>query len=682
MDEEGHDLVMKLYWECQALQEKLSKLQENTGRKDVIVRFLEAMEAQYPDTVQEFSPEMLWYNVSSPLTIASLHGTLPLLDFFTYCCVNCHHILPDLAKLEEKWTGKGLVVIGVHSAKFDNEKEGEQVRHAVRKYGIHHPVCSDGDIVMWRGLGVTCWPTQLLLSPQGSPLYVAMGEGHGDWMEELVQVAVEHYGSMGRLNGTTPSIALEAEVSGSVLSYPGKVTVGGGKLVISDSGHHRVLVVDSSGGIHTVVGSGLPGWKDGSLAQAQFRGPQGVCVVGHNIVYVADTENHCIRKVDLESRTVVTVAGTGLQGTDKEGGQQGVSQAISSPWDLCLLNTEGGEALLVCMAGLHQLWLYCITDITWWKGAQYKGGTMVRIVGSGAEENRNNSYPAKAGFAQPSGVCSDIYWFYVADSESSTLRKVSRSDGAVKGLCGGEVDPTNLFAYGDKDGEGRGAKLQHPLGVALAHDGSTLYVADSYNHKVKKVVLMGNKAIVSTVIGGLCEPGGLCISEDGTKVFIADTNNHCIQVLELGTNTLSKLEVSMKQQEDSEIDKVTTSSYMVGRGEGIVTIKASTTATRGVKVNTEGSSKWTMTVDQVQGGWQFSPNGKLERNSDEEVVWSLQHPELPEKGAVVSLRIKLYVCNIDTAACMVRSIKHNITLLPSDEERDFLEFSIGNLLEL
>ena len=145
------------------------------------------------------------------------------------------------------------------------------------------------------------------------------------------------------------------------------------------------------------------------------------------LMYVCDTENHLLRVVDLERGTVETVAGTGAQGYDRVGGKHGKEQPISSPWDVChVQGVDGGSGLLVAMAGIHQLWLYCITDLVWWKNLKFTSGTMVRVAGSGNEENRNNSYPAKAGFAQPSGVAATSEWIYLADSESSTIRRISR----------------------------------------------------------------------------------------------------------------------------------------------------------------------------------------------------------------------------------------------------------------
>ena len=294
------------------------------------------------------------------------------------------------------------------------------------RYGIKHPVCNDKSASLWRGLGVTCWPTQLLLSPTGSPLHVAMGEGHAEFMEELVETAIDFYGGRGSITGRCPAF-VEGEIEGSLLNYPGKVAVDEENLVVADSGHHRLLVLDpDSGKVKVIIGDGQAGFKDGSLAEARFRAPQGIAIVD-KLVYICDTENHAIRTADLSKGTVETLAGTGTQGYDRVGGKQGKEQPISSPWDIChVQGVDGGSGLLVAMAGIHQLWLYCLTDMVWWKNLKFTSGTMVSVAGSGNEENRNNSYPAKAAFAQPSGVAATSDSIYVADSESSTIRKITR----------------------------------------------------------------------------------------------------------------------------------------------------------------------------------------------------------------------------------------------------------------
>lgn len=152
-------------------------------------------------------------------------------------------------------------------------------------------------------------------------------------------------------------------------------------------------------------------------------------------------------QINLKTKTTETVAGTGLQGSDKEGNERlGKEQTLASPWDVCLTpspgNREESDMLLIANAGTHQIWGLALKDLTWWKAHRLKAGQCVRIAGSGAEENRNNCYPAKAAFAQPSGLCLAGDVLFVADSESSSIRQMSLKDGAVKAVVGGDRDPS------------------------------------------------------------------------------------------------------------------------------------------------------------------------------------------------------------------------------------------------
>jgi len=543
------------------------------------------------------------------------------------------------------------VVVGVHSAKFENEKNGTQLGHALARYNIRHAVCNDSQASMWSTLGVTCWPTQLILGPGGRPVWIAMGEGHAESVEEFVGVMVEWYGGKGMLTGIPLDISENSEVEGRVLNYPGKVEVSKERVVVSDSGHNRLLVGDKDGRVILVVGNGKAGYKDGGLNDAQFNNPQGVCVVG-DVLYVCDTDSHRVRCVDLVGRTVNTVVGTGVMGTDKIGGKQGVEQEISSPWDICHVEQGGGSGLLVAMAGLHQVWLYCLTDITWWKGINYNKGTMIRVVGSGMEENRNNTYPLKAGLAQPSGICCDQEWLYLADSESSTVRKVSRRDGGVKNLCGGERDPTNLFAYGHVDGDGVQAKLQHPLGVCVG--GDYVYIADSYNHMVR--VVAGSKGSVSSMLAGdgsstqLCEPGGLCV--DGDQMYIADTNNHCIKLVDIGTGIAKVFDMTMADTVDKMFENIIIFNHKIDDQQEILILKFEVQMLEGSKLNIEATSTWTLSVSPED--WRHDTTGKLESGT---MSIPLHHPAI-SIGEVVTIELstKLYICTRE-GLCMVRTRK-------------------------
>ena len=338
---------------------------------------------------------------------------------------------------------------------------------------------------------------------------------------------------------------------------------------------------------------------------------------------------------------------------------------MSSPWDLVHLSLPDnrGECLLVAMAGCHQVWLYPLTDVIWWKSAKHFKGSWISVVGSGKEENRNNSYPSKAGLAQPSGLCTDSEsWLYFADSESSSVRRVSLKDGAVTNVAGGERDPLNLFSFGDIEGEGNGAKLQHPLGVAWDPDTSLLYIADSYNHKIKKAELKGKLFTVTSVIGGLSEPGGLCHDPVTKSLFIADTNNHSIKILSLESNALTTFNITsvtpdcvdsspLSKNEDSIM-----SEHDIPCNYGKLLIVANLGLSAGTKLNTEAKSSWKLTSDT--GAFSIV-NGDIQ--GDEVMVGLAEGSLTPGVGHKMTLTGKVYLCSQE-GHCSVKSFKRIIKL--------------------
>ncbi|KAJ1140331.1 hypothetical protein NDU88_006688 [Pleurodeles waltl] len=550
------------------LEAALFEVTASADKNELVLQYVrEANSRRQELLVPEFTEGLQWLNIEAPLYLhKDLRGKVVILDFFTYCCINCMHLLPDLHELEQQYSDKdGLLVVGVHSAKFPNEKVLDNIKSAVLRYNITHPVVNDADATLWQELEISCWPTLVILGPHGNLLFSLVGEGNKEKLFLFTSVALRYYKDIGEIKEDKIAIKLYRDsLPPSTLLFPGKVAVdeSGDKLVIADTGNHRIVVVQKNGHILHTIGGQTRGWKDGSFSESAFNSPQGV-VIKNSIIYVADTENHLIRKIDLEMGKVSTVAGVGTQGSDKEGGAQGDQQPISSPWDLVIGGSSGlneDSVLWIAMAGTHQIWALLLEDGSLPKQSGLPKGACVRFAGSGNEENRNNSYPHKAGFAQPSGLSlsSEEPWncLFVADSESSSVRTVSMKDGAVKHLVGGERDPMNLFAYGDADGTGIIAKLQHPLGVAWDKKRSLLYVADSYNHKIKVIdpktksctTLAGTGMADSVVVASFTqstfnEPGGLCIEDNGHLLYVADTNNHQIKVLDLETKTVSILPI-------------------------------------------------------------------------------------------------------------------------------------------
>lgn len=427
-----------------------------------------------------FFSDLDWFNVSKSLTLREdLLGKVVVLDFFTYCCINCMHILPDLKKIEERNTiENGLVVIGVHSAKFENEKDSANILSAIQRYNITHPVVNDSMSSLWIELQIKCWPTLLVLGPRGNPIFVLMGEGHGQILDKYVTAALQFYRENDSLKTHSISISHDDDrlLKGSVLKFPGKIAckqLKGGRnetsssntdlFVVSDSGNNRILLFQSNGLILEVIGGKESGFADGNFKEARFNSPQGVSFYGNDIIYVADTENHAIREINLTTKTVDTIAGHGKQGVDQAGGLIGTSQEISSPWDVVTYRTRDmdmsfhvdeesipeRDIILIAMAGSHQIWAIFKDETIWWKFKKFTEGAVAAVAGNGHEENRNNSYPQNAAFAQPSGLALNAKnrELYIADSESSSIRKLALADGKVTAVAGGDRNPLVMFLF-------------------------------------------------------------------------------------------------------------------------------------------------------------------------------------------------------------------------------------------
>lgn len=484
------------------------------------------------EAAQEFPALLEWLNTDKPLSLSQLRGKIVLLDFWTYCCINCIHEMPQLKRLEGKFPNE-LVVIGVHSAKFTTEKGTQNIREAILRHELAHPVVNDADFAIWKTYSVNAWPTFVLIDPEGKIARRKGGEGVLEAWEPIIAKMVEAWDGEKKLDRRPMKWTLEKDrAPRSVLAFPGKVAVDGGRLAISDSNHHRILLLGLDGAVQEVIGSGEAGLKDETFEEARFRQPQGLAFAGQSL-YVADTENHALREIDLKTRRVRTLAGTGKQARRNNVPGVGVETQLNSPWDLLALK----DHLYVAMAGPHQLWSYeFATQIS-----QPFAGTGREILLDGPLE--------KSALAQPSGISTDGKSLYFADAESSAIRRadLDRRTGQVETIVG-----KGLFEFGDVDGAVETARLQHPLGVAC--HGGVLYVADTYNNKIKRIDLKERR--VETIAGSgkagfadgpakealFNEPGGLAVG--GDMLYVADTNNHAIRVLDLKKGTVSTLRIS------------------------------------------------------------------------------------------------------------------------------------------
>ncbi len=472
----------------------------------------------------EFPTGLDWVNVTEPVTMSGLRGKVVLLDFWTYGCINCIHIIPDLKRLEKEFPNE-LVIVGVHSAKFKNESNTANIRYIVQRYEVEHPVVNDKDYQIWQVYGVQAWPTTVLIDPQGKVLGGYSGEGVYPVLEPIIKGMVAQFDAQ-RLIDRTPlkSVAPElAKRAEGPLSFPGKVLAdpAGKRLFISDSNHNRVIVADlATYAIQAVIGNGDEALKDGDYRSASFYRPQGLTLDGDTL-YVADTENHALRVIDLKAQTVKTVAGTGKQNQSLSAGGSALQTDLNSPWDVVYVN----GLVYIAMAGPHQLWTY-----------DPKTSMVVPYAGSG-REGIIDAALHDAQLAQPSGITSDGKLLYFADAEASAIRSADLDPaGRVRTIVG-----TGLFDFGDVDGVGDTVRLQHALGVTVGPDGR-LYVADTYNSKIKVIdpasreskTLFGKESGLRDGSDPLFyEPGGINYA-DG-KLYIADTNNNAIRVADLTT---------------------------------------------------------------------------------------------------------------------------------------------------
>jgi DNA-binding beta-propeller fold protein YncE len=603
-----------------------------------------------------------WLNTDKPLSLAALKGKVVLLDFWTYGCINCIHIIPDLKKLEAKYPNE-LVVIGVHSAKFENEKETENIRRIILRYELEHPVYNDAEFKVWKSYGVRAWPTQVLIDPAGYVIGGVSGEGNYELIDQVVGKAVAEFRKRGELNEEPLKLTLErAKVGDLPLAFPGKVLADAknDRLFIADSNHNRIVVTKLDGTLIETIGTGERGATDGSFAKATFYRPQGMALDGESL-YVADTENHLIRRVDLKTKTVATAAGTGQQSREYFLKGPALTIPLSSPWDLELL----GRQIYIAMAGPHQIWKLDLDK-----------QEVSTFAGSGREA-REDGPLLKAGFAQPSGITSDGKKLYVADSESNIIRVIDPA-GTVETLVGGD-----LFEFGDVDGSGDDVRLQHPLGIFA--NGDKLLIADTYNHKIKELDPV--KRSVKTFAGGgkpgqsdlastsFYEPGGLSVANG--KLYIADTNNHAIRVVDLKTKATSTLRIkgleppaATAQSMDGdgvpnaeEIKIVAQHVRADSKGEVIVNVELPA----GYHLNPAAPQRYQVVVEsgQKQLGL-ISASNTAAVGREQEVKYSSRDLKLPLRipfqafqigPAELRIQATLFYCREDnTGTCLIKTL--------------------------
>ncbi|MEU0728862.1 NHL domain-containing thioredoxin family protein [Streptomyces sp. NPDC006140] len=467
-----------------------------------------------------------WLNTGGQrYTLADLRGRIVILDFWTFCCINCLHVLDELRALEEKHRDT-VVVIGVHSPKFVHEAEHQAVVDAVERYGVEHPVLDDPELATWKQYAVRAWPTLVVIDPEGYVVAQHAGEGHVHAIERLVGELEDEHAAKGTLRrGDGPYVALEPEPT--VLRFPGKaLLLPSGTFLVSDTTRHQLVELAEDGeSVVRRIGSGARGFADGSAGTAAFNEPQGLALLDDGSVAVADTVNHALRRLDLTTGEVSTLAGTGRQwwqGSPTSGPAREVD--LSSPWDVAWWQGR----VWIAMAGVHQLWAYDPED-----------GTVAVTAGT-TNEGLVDGPGTEAWFAQPSGLAATPDRLWLADSETSALRWVE-PDGSVHTAVG-----TGLFDFGHRDGPAGQALLQHPLGVTALPDGSVA-VSDTYNHALRRYDPATGE--VTTLATDLREPSDAVLV--GDDIVVVESARHRLTRVRLPEQAVQVPEVAHRTQREA-----------------------------------------------------------------------------------------------------------------------------------
>ena len=432
------------------------------------------------------APELLgaggWINTEQPLSLRELRGRVVLLDFWTFCCINCLRVIEELRPLEERF-GERLVVIGVHSPKFPHESDHAAVARAVTRHRIAHPVLDDPDLETWQQYGVRAWPTLVVIDPDGYVVAMASGEGNGPALEGVVAQLLEGRSDLAAGPAFTP-VRVRGEHN---LAFPGKVASDGGdRIAIADTGNDRVLVCNADGTVLDAFGG--------------FHQPQGIRFDAGRLL-VCDT-----------------VAGDLVAVPLPDGERRVLASGLRSPWDALVL-ADGRIA--IAEAGLHRI-----------VAVPGAGGPVEVLAGSRAEGLRDG--PAQdAHLAQPSGLTAIADGSIAfADSEVSALRVLTGR--RVETLVG-----SGLFEWGTADGDRTTARLQHPLGVAALPDGS-IAVADTFNSTIR--VWQDGALRTVTLSEPVDEPGGLDVLPDG-RLIVADTNHHRVIAVDVHTGAVAEIDI-------------------------------------------------------------------------------------------------------------------------------------------
>ena len=463
----------------------------------------------------DLPPSLEWVNCTAP-RIAALRGRVLALVFWHAGSAPSANVLADLAYLQARHAD-GLSVIGIHTPKFDAQRDTDVVARAVNRLGVRFPVASDADCVVWQQYGIRAWPSVALVDAQGRLVEIVAGDQQRDAIERIILRLLDEAGERGlRVYENAQPVSRPEPLA--ELAFPRGLALTAQRLYVSDSGHHRVLECSHDGRVLRVFGSGTAGYVDGLGIQASFQSPAGLAVL-KDVLYVADSGNHAIRRIRLATGEVDTLLGTGRGGIPRAVADvREADVSLDQPSDV----VGSFDRLYIAMSASNQIWEL---DLGRYSLRPLAGsGRLALADGSGA----------LAAFAQPSGLALVQHTLYVSDSQASALRSLHLGTGAVQTLVG-----QGLFEFGDVDGERATARLQYPLGIALDPVAPLLWVADCYNDAIRTLRLGGGELTHFPIDLPLRRPAAL--ASDGEWLWIANTDAHEVLRVELASGQTQRL---------------------------------------------------------------------------------------------------------------------------------------------
>ncbi len=616
----------------------------------------------------------VWFNTAKPLEKEDVKDKIILLNFWSYSCVKCLQLIPELKKLQDEY-GNKLAIISVHSPKFSNEKNEGGIRKAIIRHDITNPVINDADLKIWNQYQVKLWPTLILFNTNGKiyDQYFDLNDS-----KSIERALSDTKKLLNRYNhqlsrNSLPIILEKNRLISNVLESPTKIkysakfdykSYSGAAIFIANSAKNTIIISSISGEILAQIGSGKSGKEDGSFSDASFDLPQGL-LYHNDKLYVADTNNHLIREVDFKSEKVTTILGSGNIGlpitSDKKIAAKKVD--LASPTDIEFFPNR--QFIAIANSASDQILSYDVE----------KKEVSV-LAGSGKEGNEDGKLPNNS-LAQTSDLVAYSNKLYFIDSKSNSLRYLN-NQGVVETLIKGKLQSSQ----NNKNSPQNRDALQNPTGLEI--DDSGIYISDSFDHQIKKynqttndlTVLVGNQQNGDSLgtRTSFDEPNGIISIMD--RLYVADKNNNRIVVLDRGSLVSSLLDImpplKLPQESLAEyLPNLQTLPAINVKADNLVTLEIA--IEHGYKINEMGPSFINLLQEEKKDRMQLINVYDWRAIGSREI--KLQQLDI---GKNYMLQGVIYYCeNKQNSLCYIRSYQQEITV-SKDSKNDKITINIPN----